>query len=76
MSCCSRSHDNRAPSHAFRARRLSADYIVPHTGVFDCVPGAEHPFGMAGSLSFGHATYFGVAAYTGAFLYRFYSVDL
>ena len=32
-------------------------------------------FGMAGSLSLGHATYFGVAAYTGAFLYRFYSVE-
>jgi branched-chain amino acid transport system permease protein len=30
--------------------------------------------GTAGSLSFGHATYFGVAAYTGAFLYRFTSV--
>jgi branched-chain amino acid transport system permease protein len=32
-------------------------------------------FGTAGSLSFGHATYFGVAAYAGAFLYRFYSVE-
>lgn len=28
-------------------------------------------YGTAGSLSFGHATYFGVAAYTGAFIYRF-----
>jgi branched-chain amino acid transport system permease protein len=32
-------------------------------------------YGTAGSLSLGHATYFGVAAYAGAFLYRFYSVD-
>jgi branched-chain amino acid transport system permease protein len=32
-------------------------------------------YGTAGSLSFGHATYFGVAAYTGAFLYRFSAVD-
>jgi branched-chain amino acid transport system permease protein len=32
-------------------------------------------YGTAGSLSLGHATYFGVAAYTGAFLYRFYAVD-
>jgi branched-chain amino acid transport system permease protein len=31
-------------------------------------------YGTAGSLSFGHATYFGVAAYTGAFVYRFTSV--
>jgi branched-chain amino acid transport system permease protein len=28
-------------------------------------------YGTAGLLSLGHATYFGVAAYTGAFLYRF-----
>jgi branched-chain amino acid transport system permease protein len=28
-------------------------------------------YGTAGSLSFGHATYFGVGAYTGAFVYRF-----
>ena len=28
-------------------------------------------YGTAGSLSFGHGTYFGVAAYTGAFVYRF-----
>ncbi len=32
-------------------------------------------YGTAGSLSFGHATYFGVAAYTGAFLYRFTPVN-
>jgi branched-chain amino acid transport system permease protein len=32
-------------------------------------------FGSAGSFSLGHATFFGVAAYTGAFLYRFYAVE-
>jgi branched-chain amino acid transport system permease protein len=32
-------------------------------------------YGTAGSLSLGHATYFGGAAYSGAFLYRFYFVD-
>lgn len=32
-------------------------------------------FGTAGMLSLGHATYFGVAAYTGAFLYRFFDID-
>jgi branched-chain amino acid transport system permease protein len=32
-------------------------------------------YGTAGSLSFGHATYYGVAAYTGAFLYRFTTVN-
>ncbi len=32
-------------------------------------------YGTAGSLSFGHATYFGVSAYTGAFLYRFTPVN-
>ncbi len=32
-------------------------------------------YGTAGSLSFGHATYFGVGAYTGAFLYRFTPVN-
>ena len=32
-------------------------------------------FGTAGMLSLGHATYFGVGAYTGAFLYRFFDVD-
>lgn len=32
-------------------------------------------YGTAGSLSLGHATYFGVAAYAGAFLHRFFGVD-
>jgi branched-chain amino acid transport system permease protein len=32
-------------------------------------------YGTAGMLSLGHATYFGVAAYAGAFLYRFSHVD-
>jgi branched-chain amino acid transport system permease protein len=32
-------------------------------------------YGTAGMLSLGHATFFGVAAYTGAFLYRFSAVD-
>jgi branched-chain amino acid transport system permease protein len=32
-------------------------------------------FGTAGMMSFGHATYFGVAAYAGAFLYRFSNVE-
>lgn len=32
-------------------------------------------YGTAGSLSLGHATYFGVAAYAGAFMYRFSFVD-
>ncbi len=32
-------------------------------------------YGTAGSLSLGHATYFGVAAYTGAFVYRFTSAN-
>lgn len=32
-------------------------------------------YGTAGSLSLGHATYFGAAAYAGAFLYRFFFVD-
>ena len=32
-------------------------------------------YGTAGMLSLGHATYFGVAAYAGAFLYRFSDVD-
>jgi hypothetical protein len=32
-------------------------------------------YGTAGMLSLGHAAYFGVAAYTGAFLYRFSAVD-
>ena len=33
-------------------------------------------YGTAGSLSLGHATYFGVSAYAGAFLYRFTFVEL
>jgi branched-chain amino acid transport system permease protein len=32
-------------------------------------------YGTAGMLSLGHAAYFGVAAYAGAFLYRFSAVD-
>lgn len=32
-------------------------------------------YGTTGLLSLGHATYFGVAAYTGAFLYRFSIVE-
>jgi branched-chain amino acid transport system permease protein len=32
-------------------------------------------YGTAGSLSLGHATFFGAAAYAGAFLYRFTSFD-
>jgi branched-chain amino acid transport system permease protein len=32
-------------------------------------------YGTAGMLSLGHATYFGVAAYAGAVLYRFSAVD-
>jgi branched-chain amino acid transport system permease protein len=32
-------------------------------------------YGTAGSLSLGHATYFGGAAYAGAFLYRFSAFD-
>jgi branched-chain amino acid transport system permease protein len=32
-------------------------------------------YGTAGLLSLGHATYFGVAAYAGAFLYRFFYVE-
>lgn len=31
--------------------------------------------GTTGLLSFGHATYFGVGAYTGAFLYRFFGIN-
>jgi len=32
-------------------------------------------FGTTGLLSLGHATFFGVGAYTGAFLYRFFDVE-
>ncbi len=50
--------------------------ILCHMLVFSiaCL-GLNLLYGTAGSLSLGHATYFGVAAYTGAFLYRFYSVE-
>jgi branched-chain amino acid transport system permease protein len=50
--------------------------ILSHALVFSiaCL-GLNVLLGTAGSFSFGHATYFGVAAYTGAFLYRFYSVE-
>ncbi len=50
--------------------------VLSHTLVFSiaCL-GLNVLFGTAGSFSLGHATYFGVAAYTGAFLYRFYSVE-
>ena len=49
--------------------------VLSHILVFSiaCL-GLNLLFGTAGSFSLGHATYFGVAAYTGAFLYRFYSV--
>jgi branched-chain amino acid transport system permease protein len=49
--------------------------VLSHILVFSiaCL-GLNVLFGTAGSFSLGHATYFGVAAYTGAFLYRFYSV--
>ena len=51
--------------------------ILSHILVFSiaCL-GLNVLFGTAGSFSLGHATYFGVAAYTGAFLYRFYSVEI
>jgi branched-chain amino acid transport system permease protein len=50
--------------------------ILSHILVFSiaCL-GLNLLFGTAGSFSLGHATYFGVAAYTGAFLYRFYGVE-
>jgi branched-chain amino acid transport system permease protein len=50
--------------------------ILSHMLVFSiaCM-GLNVLYGTAGSLSLGHATYFGVAAYTGAFLYRFYYVE-
>jgi branched-chain amino acid transport system permease protein len=50
--------------------------ILSHMLVFSiaCL-GLNLIYGTAGSLSLGHATYFGAAAYTGAFLYRFYSVE-
>jgi branched-chain amino acid transport system permease protein len=50
--------------------------ILSHMLVFSiaCM-GLNVIYGTAGSLSLGHATFFGAAAYTGAFLYRFYSVE-
>jgi branched-chain amino acid transport system permease protein len=50
--------------------------ILSHMLVFSiaCL-GLNVLLGTAGSFSLGHASYFGVAAYTGAFLYRFYSVE-
>jgi branched-chain amino acid transport system permease protein len=50
--------------------------ILSHMLVFAiaCL-GLNLLFGTTGLLSLGHATYFGAAAYTGAFLYRFYFVD-
>ena len=50
--------------------------VLSHVLVFSiaCL-GLNLLFGTAGSFSLGHATYFGVAAYTGAFLYRFYSIE-
>lgn len=47
-------------------------FILSHVLVFAIACLAVNLlYGTAGSLSLGHATYFGVAAYTGAFLYRF-----
>jgi branched-chain amino acid transport system permease protein len=50
--------------------------ILSHMLVFSiaCL-GLNLLYGTAGSFSLGHATYFGVAAYTGAFLIRFSPVD-
>jgi branched-chain amino acid transport system permease protein len=50
-------------------------FILSHMLVFAiaCL-GVNLLYGTAGSLSFGHATFFGVGAYTGAFLYRFTTV--
>jgi branched-chain amino acid transport system permease protein len=50
--------------------------ILSHMLVFAiaCL-GVNLLYGTAGSLSFGHATYFGVSAYTGAFLYRFTPIN-
>jgi branched-chain amino acid transport system permease protein len=49
--------------------------ILSHALVFSiaCL-GLNLLFGTTGLLSLGHATYFGVGAYTGAFLYRFFGV--
>ena len=50
--------------------------ILSHMLVFSiaCL-GLNLLYGTAGSFSLGHATYFGVAAYTGAFLVRFSPVE-
>ena len=50
--------------------------ILSHMLVFSiaCL-GLNLLYGTAGSFSLGHATYFGTAAYTGAFLVRFSPVD-
>jgi branched-chain amino acid transport system permease protein len=51
-------------------------FILSHILVFSIASLALNLlYGTAGSLSLGHATYFGVAAYTGAFLYRFSPVS-
>jgi branched-chain amino acid transport system permease protein len=51
-------------------------FILSHMLVFAiaCL-GVNLLYGTAGSLSLGHATYFGVAAYTGAFVYRFTPIN-
>jgi branched-chain amino acid transport system permease protein len=51
-------------------------FILSHILVFAiaCL-GVNLLYGTTGSLSFGHATYFGVSAYTGAFLYRFTPIN-
>jgi branched-chain amino acid transport system permease protein len=58
---------------------LLADYpllILSHMLVFAIACLAWNlMYGTAGLLSLGHATYFGVAAYAGAFLYRFFYVE-
>lgn len=50
-------------------------FVLSHALVFSiaCL-GLNLLFGTTGLLSLGHATYFGVGAYTGAFLYRFFDV--
>jgi len=50
--------------------------LLSHMLVFSiaCL-GLNLLYGTAGSFSLGHATYFGVAAYTGAFLIRFSPVE-
>jgi len=50
--------------------------ILSHMLVFAiaCL-GFNLAYGTAGMLSLGHATFFGVAAYSGAFLYRFSAVE-